>query len=90
MRIQQGECLFCASEGSVVVESDAEICHTCSRKALIAFLAKLHGEEDPEELEKLKEAGRAVIADTPEKLKDFRDATTEEELTSSAEALFPK
>jgi hypothetical protein len=90
MRIEQGECLFCSSEGAVAAESDAEICHMCARKALIAFLARLHGETDPDELEKLKEAGRAVVADTKRKLKDFRDATTDEEVASATEALFPQ
>ena len=89
MRIEEGECLFCSAEGEVGAQSDAEICHRCARKVVIAFAAKLHNGMDAEELEALKEAGRALVTDTKRKLKNLREAATPEDEKIALEDLFP-
>ena len=90
MEILQGECVFCREPGTIASQDVGEICWTCTRKALIAFAAKHHGETDPEELAKLKEAGRAVIDDTTGEPKNLREVTADEEVDMAAENLLPK
>jgi len=90
MEILQGECIFCRESGAVASDDVGEICQSCARKAVIAFAAKQHGETDIEELAALKEAGRAIVEDTKGRLRNLREATSDEEIDMAAADLLPK
>jgi len=77
MDILQGECQFCREHGLVVSEDVGEICHACSRKVVIAFCARLHG-EDSGEVETFEDEERSSTSNPHSR--NLREVTTDEEV----------